>query len=40
MNMVVRKEALISRIRKQDELLRSLQEQLETYIFRSFPSLG
>ena len=37
---IVQRNRLVRKIREQNDLLLSLQEQLDTYMFRSFPSLG
>ena len=40
MHKIVQRNRLVQKIRDQNDLLLSLQEQLDTYMFRSFPSLG
>ena len=37
---MMKKNTLIHKIKEQHELILSLQDQLDTYMFRSFPSLG
>ena len=40
MHRVVQRNQMVRKIKEQHELLVSLQEQLDTYMYRSFPSLG
>ena len=40
MQRVVQRNQIVRKIKEQHELLVSLQEQLDTYMYRSFPSLG
>jgi hypothetical protein len=37
---IAQRNRLVKRIREQNDLLLSLQDQLDIYMFRSFPSLG
>jgi hypothetical protein len=38
--VVMRRSVLVHKIKEQHDLLLSLQDQLDTYMYRSFPSLG
>ena len=40
MNRIVQRNQLVQKIKDQNEVLMAMQEQLDTYMFKSFPSLG
>ena len=39
MHQIVRRNQLVQKIKEQNEVLMAMQEQLDTYMFKSFPSL-
>ena len=40
MRRIMRRNQVIQKIKEQQDLMDSLQDQLENYMHRSFPSLG
>ena len=40
MQRIVQRNQLVQKIKEQNEVLMAMQEQLDTYMFKSFPSLG
>jgi hypothetical protein len=40
MQRIVRRNKLVHKIKEQQDVLMNMQEQLDTYMYRSFPSLG
>ena len=36
----MKRNSLLQKIQEQNELIMDLQDQLDTYMFKSFPSLG
>ena len=40
MHRIVQRNQLVQKKKEQNEVLMAMQEQLDTYMFKSFPSLG